>query len=439
MLPLNPQSTPAIDAMKAHPAADLFPMLTGTDLAELAEDIKQHGLIEPIWLYDNPEHGRVILDGRNRLAACKLAGVEPRTRVYTGADPIRFSLSLNEKRRHLNQGQRAMLALEVEKMYAREAKSRHAEAVAESNRKRAEEKPSVANVPPMEPLPAMAPIAPKIAERKEVAAKSREQAAQAVGASGRAVQQAKRVAKVAPDLAEKVKAGKVSLGNADKIVQRREAARKQEEAIVQAQELPPVADLRVGDFRSVLTDLAGKVDAIITDPPYPHEFIPLLSDLSRIAAQVLKPGGICAVMMGQNYLPEVYARLSEHLDYHWTFAYLTPGGQSVQVWPKKVNTFWKPIITLTNGPLEVDRWMGDVAKSEVNNNDKRFHHWGQSESGMADLVKRLTVPGQTVLDPFMGAGTTGVVALALGREFIGCDLDASMVAKADARTKAVTR
>ena len=30
MLPLNPQSTSAIDAMKAHPAADLFPMLTGT-------------------------------------------------------------------------------------------------------------------------------------------------------------------------------------------------------------------------------------------------------------------------------------------------------------------------------------------------------------------------------------------------------------------------
>lgn len=433
---------PALDlySLPAHPAADLFPMLTGTDLAELAEDIKQHGLIEPIWLYDDPEHGRVILDGRNRLAACKLAGVEPRTRVYTGADPIRFSLSLNEKRRHLNQGQRAMLALEVEKMYARQAKAR----LAESNRNRAQE-PIVAKMPQWTesapaPAPAtVAPIAPKITERKEVAAKSREQAAQAVGASGRAVQQAKRVARVAPDLAEKVKAGKVSLGNADKIVQRREAARKQEEAIVQAQELPPVADLRVGDFRSVLTDLTGKVDAIITDPPYPHEFIPLLSDLSRVAAQVLKPGGICAVMMGQNYLPEVYARLSEHLDYHWTFAYLTPGGQSVQVWPKKVNTFWKPIITLTNGPLEVERWMGDVAKSEVNNNDKRFHHWGQSESGMADLVKRLTVPGQTVLDPFMGAGTTGVVALALGREFIGCDLDASMVAKADARTKAVTR
>lgn len=430
-------SVPAhLAAMKAHPAADLFPMLTGTDLAELAEDIKHHGLIEPIWLYDDADHGRVILDGRNRLAACQLAGVEPRTRVYTGADPIRFSLSLNEKRRHLNQGQRAMLALEVEKMYARQAKAR----LAESNRNRAQE-PIVAKMPQWtEPAPApVAPIAPKITEHKEVAAKSREQAAQAVGASGRAVQQAKRVARVAPDLAEKVKAGKISLGNADKIVQRREAARKQEEAIVQAQELPPVADLRVGDFRSVLTDLAGKVDAIITDPPYPHEFIPLLSDLSRIAAQVLKPGGICAVMMGQNYLPEVYARLSEHLDYHWTFAYLTPGGQSVQVWPKKVNTFWKPIITLTNGPLEVDRWMGDVAKSEVNNNDKRFHHWGQSESGMADLVKRLTVPGQTVLDPFMGAGTTGVVALALGREFIGCDLDASMVAKADARTKAVTR
>jgi hypothetical protein len=132
-------------------------------------------------------------------------------------------------------------------------------------------------------------------------------------------------------------------------------------------------------------------------------------------------------MSGQTYLPRVFQALIAHLDYHWTMAYLTPGGQSVQIFPRKVNTFWKPIILCRNGEGTSPEWFGDVAKSDVNDNDKRFHQWGQSESGMADLVGRLTRAGDVVLDPFMGAGTTGVAALAMGRSFVGCDLDAENI------------
>ena len=53
-----------------HPACLLFPKLTGPALDELAADIKDRGLIEPIVLL----HGQV-LDGKNRLAACRIAGV----------------------------------------------------------------------------------------------------------------------------------------------------------------------------------------------------------------------------------------------------------------------------------------------------------------------------------------------------------------------------
>lgn len=208
-------------------------------------------------------------------------------------------------------------------------------------------------------------------------------------------------------------------------------------------------ELHHGDFRE-LELKPGSVDAIVTDPPYPAEHLPLYgrmprsfdeygaavygdmdeSGLSEVAAEVLKPGGVCVVMCGQTWLPEVMQRLSQRLTYHWTAAYLTPGGQAVQVFPRKVNTFWKPILIFRNGegpPLE---WFGDVAKSDVNDNDKRFHHWGQSESGMADLIKRLTRPSEVVLDPFMGAGTTGVAALALGRSFVGCDVNADHVESA---------
>jgi ParB-like chromosome segregation protein Spo0J len=89
-----------------HPVADLFPMLGQDELAELAEDIKQRGLLHPIVL---DAEGRV-LDGRNRLAACELAGVEPAFVIYDGEDPDGYALAVNIARRHLTKGQQAMVA-----------------------------------------------------------------------------------------------------------------------------------------------------------------------------------------------------------------------------------------------------------------------------------------------------------------------------------------
>jgi site-specific DNA-methyltransferase (adenine-specific) len=168
------------------------------------------------------------------------------------------------------------------------------------------------------------------------------------------------------------------------------------------------------------------VDCIITDPPYPHEFINEYQKLSVFANRVLKPGGSCLAMAGQSYLPEVIANLSDSLTYHWTIAYLTPGGQSVQQWDRQVNTFWKPVLWFTKGKRE-DEWSGDVIKSDVNDNDKRFHNWGQSESGMARLVERFSRSGELVCDPFVGGGTTAVAALARGRRFLGIDRDEQAV------------
>jgi DNA modification methylase len=56
---------------------------------------------------------------------------------------------------------------------------------------------------------------------------------------------------------------------------------------------------------------------------------------------------------------------------------------------------------------------------------------------MVDLVRRLTKPGQLVCDPFLGAGTTAVAALKLGRRFVGCDIDAEAVEQARKRVVAL--
>lgn len=85
-----------------HPAAAVWPMLPEPDLRRLADDIGEHGLVHPIIL---DADGRV-LDGRNRLAACQIAGVEPKFDTYDG-DPIAFVLSSNNERRHMTLPERA--------------------------------------------------------------------------------------------------------------------------------------------------------------------------------------------------------------------------------------------------------------------------------------------------------------------------------------------
>lgn len=89
-----------------HPVAALFPMLAGEEFGDLVADIKANGLLQSIVL---DQEGR-ILDGRNRLAACKVADVQPHYTTYDGTDAASYALSVNIARRHLTKGQRAMIA-----------------------------------------------------------------------------------------------------------------------------------------------------------------------------------------------------------------------------------------------------------------------------------------------------------------------------------------
>ncbi|MFG3192463.1 plasmid replication/partition related protein [Streptomyces omiyaensis] len=94
-------------ALKIHPVTSLFPMLSEGELLDLAESIKAEGQHEDIVL----DADGVLLDGRNRLAACEIAGVEPRFTTYTGSDPTVLIFSKNIFRRHLSKGQRAMITV----------------------------------------------------------------------------------------------------------------------------------------------------------------------------------------------------------------------------------------------------------------------------------------------------------------------------------------
>lgn len=100
-----------------HPLANLFPMIEGDEFDALSADIKSNGLRDKIVLLDGQ-----ILDGRNRYRAGLMAevvdvrGVGLHFRDFSfvnDGDPLKFVLSKNLARRHLNESQRAMVAARI--------------------------------------------------------------------------------------------------------------------------------------------------------------------------------------------------------------------------------------------------------------------------------------------------------------------------------------
>lgn len=175
---------------RTYPAAEIFPMLSDSELRELADDIKLRGLLQPIVMYDG-----MVLDGRNRLLACRLAGVEPRFVTYSGDDPLGYVISLNLHRRHLTTEQRAIVASRLANLHRGKPVNAHTCAITQS------------------------------------------QAAEALSVSRRSVQHARAIEKE-PELVEQVWRGEKSLTqaareiNAAKIEERREMHREKQRASV---------------------------------------------------------------------------------------------------------------------------------------------------------------------------------------------------------------
>jgi hypothetical protein len=90
--------------IEVHPLAAVFPMMTDDELQDLADDIRENGLLHPIVLDD----AGVLIDGRNRLRACEIAGVAPTFAALNGHDAAAFIVSANLERRNLTKGQQAV-------------------------------------------------------------------------------------------------------------------------------------------------------------------------------------------------------------------------------------------------------------------------------------------------------------------------------------------
>ena len=175
---------------------NIFPAAKAEDYNRLRDDIRDNGYDakQPIVIYEGQ-----ILDGWNRWSACAELKITPPTRQFDGndSDAIAFVMRTN-KRRNLNSGQWATIAVEAEDIMRAIAKEAEK---SKGGRPKAGEKPTQK----IEPVSKNE----RLTDHK---------AAELFNTNRTYVNQAAKIKQAAPEVFEKVKAGKMTMQDAARIV-----------------------------------------------------------------------------------------------------------------------------------------------------------------------------------------------------------------------------
>ena len=195
-------------------------------------------------------------------------------------------------------------------------------------------------------------------------------------------------------------------------------------------------ELIQGDCLEVMRGMAdNSVDAVITDPPYGIDIKTNYHDNARgnlAESNNFKP----IIGDDKNFDPRPF------LDYPITILFganhfhnLIPPGGSWHIWDKVDGMTSKRKVGFCDnsdgefiwinhaGATRIfrHRWMGIMKSSE--RTQKRIHPTQKPIELMSTIIEYWTKPNDTILDPFMGSGTTGVAAQRMGRNFIGIEID----------------
>ena len=373
----------------------LIPALTPEEFKQLENNCMAEGIREKILTWKG-----FIIDGHNRYEIANRWDLDYETESKhfdSEADVKLWMINNQFGRRNLNKYQRTVLALEYKKVFSAKGKENQIR------------KPDF--------------VLPKSAEQK---IDTRKELTKKAKVSSGTISQVEVIEAKAPiEVKEKLISGEISINAAYKEIKKEEKKAEKENERDRLAEIGKnkkiEIDFRLGDFEEVFKDIPdGSIDCIITDPPYPKEFIEVWSKLSRFAKRVLKPNGYCVAYSGQMYLPEVMKRMCENLDYYWTFA-VYHEGQTQIVNGINLMCRWKPVLIFQNGKKKIENTFQDYFISEQR--EKNGHDWQQSKSGVAYLIEMFTKKGDTILEPFAGSGTTMIVAKAKGRNVIGAEID----------------
>jgi DNA modification methylase len=425
-----------------HPHAELLPRMTPAEFEALKADVADLGrLRDPIVLLDGQ-----VLDGRHRQEACFELGIEPETIDFDPAwgCPVRFVYS-RAVHRNLTDSQKACAAIRIQEQLQAQTEPR--------GRRNLKQFAGRAG-----PEPGSVP-----------AGESREVAGAFFGITGRYVQDAKHVLKHDPKLFDQVFNGAIVLSQARRQVHRslkRDRYRKAAEALPAGFDAAAHFEVITGDCLKVLPTRPRKsFKLIVADPPYnigidygdggKSDALPG-KDYQNWCARwmtecvdCLDPAGSFWVIINDEWAAEFKIMLGTGLGLHlrnWIKWYETFGVNCSD----KFNRTSRHALYFTRSPTDFTFHRDAVKRPsdrQAKYGDKRAAAGGKlwddvwqiprlvdnAEERVPGFPTQLPLalirpivaacsdPGDAVLDPFSGSGTTGHACVELGRRYVGIE------------------
>jgi site-specific DNA-methyltransferase (adenine-specific) len=467
-----------------HPITAIFPTMTDKAYAELRDSIRAHGLREAVWTYQG-----TLIDGRHRQQACEETGVPLRTREWDGNGSLtEFVLDLNMRRRDLAADQRAMAAANAIPFLAAEAKERQREAARASAATKPRASGRFTSKPTETDKTTLRPNDRKLAKpetTKPRAPMARDHAGKAHGVSGRQVERAAQIKREAPELAEQVASGKLKLSQATRQVinaQKTKALEEKAKAVELKDGQPSwtliCADVLDG-LQSVI-DHHGPARLVFADPPYnqgvdygkgakadrlhDEDYLAWCQKWIALCRDCLTPDGSFFLMIGDEYADH-FGLLLRKAGFHrrnWIKWYETFGVNC----PNSFNRTSRHIFYCVRDPKRFTFNASAVNRPsdrQTKHADKRAAAGGKNWNDVWDIPRLVGTakeripefptqlpiellrpivgcasdPGDLIVDPFNGSGTTGAAAIELSRKYIGIDSSAKFIELADLRLRGV--
>lgn len=203
--------------------------------------------------------------------------------------------------------------------------------------------------------------------------------------------------------------------------------------------MEPTVELIQGDCLEVMKGMDDKsVDAVITDPPYGLGYDASNSNQQGIQKfDVLEgdnsPFDITPLLMFPDVicwgLPQLVINIPIGVGAWYSWDKITKNGLKVRI--SECEYAWHRKATKTR--MFRHLWSGAYKASE--SGEKRLHPTQKPIDLMKWCIELCSNEGDTIFDPFMGSGTTGVACVQTGRNFIGIEIDPDYFAIAERRIK----
>lgn len=407
--------------------AYMFPPMTEREYRAFVDSIRERGIRMPIILW----RGQVI-DGRHRLLACKETGVEPAfEEIPEDADPVEYLLDLNDRRRHMNESQRAIAAHRIWEESSNGWRSLGEAGSANLHSYTLGEVAALCNVSRR-----LVIHAGNVFGKDSKAIPEMRQAAEQ---GTIAVSDASPVASMDPEMQRRA----VAMVNAGDSRTVRTAAKlisqRADDLVGQDEEIAPVKCIgeNIKLYRSTVAGLGkhigqGSLDLIVVIPPREAP-LQVFSEIAALADRALKDDGVLVVGADEARLPDILGMLKVR-DLEWVrpFYMMFPDPVTTERERHSLSSPCLPLLVYGKPGCRLDG--GDVVIRVPRPNEGASDRLDRISAGMELAVDRFARWGQAVCDPMLsGRSGSALAAQARGCAFIGADCDDSrldLVAKA---------